>query len=447
MPPSLEVPGSYYIAVAIGLFLSLEAASKLHRSWAIPALMVYLTTGMWYFTEVFYTPERLAIFSNSIIEQGYYQVCIFLIVFRCLLPNFSRSIGRNSSQVASFNWFTLNPHRLLQILLIMWILLFIYGISRMNWDFIQALLPQGGRWSPKLWSRGGVGNETDFIVSAAGYIYALICAMFGVLIFFQRQPQAKVINLVMIIITWPAFYLSGTRNSFLAVAMPAYMTYILTSRQKWWVKAAISAGIFVLINYLMLIAISFRNTGIDAYFEGAATLNSETKHQGLNMAEELFYINRFYEQKQLTLQYGLDYLAEALNLIPRFLFPDKPLIGHEYNLLRNPSSGIQATISAGFIGRGVMNFGPWFGPVVPAILMGLWASFLARLWNQRASILRLGLFLIGLGITPNLGRDITLLVLWPMVFGYVIVRFLENLERRRLLKITTQPQYINPIIY
>lgn len=443
MPPSLEIPGSYYIAVAIGLFLLLEAASKLHRNWAIPALMVYLTIGMWYFTEPVYTPERLAVFSTSILEQGYYQVCIFLIAFRSFLPSISDYIGKNSYKVASFNWFTLNPHRLLQVLAVIWVILFIYGVSRLDWNFSQALVPLGGRWAPRLWNRGGVGQGTDFIVSAAGYTYSLVCALFGVLFFFQRNSSAKAINLILIIITWPAFYLSGTRNIFLGVVMPAYMTYVLTSRHKWWLKAIISVGALALINYLMLIVISFRNTGIDAYFQGAATLSSETKHDGLNMAEELFNINRFYEQRQLTLQYGFDYWAEALNIIPRFIFPDKPSIGYEYNLLRSPGSGIQATIAAGLIGRGVMNFGPWFGPVIPAILMGIWVGFLARLWSQRRSILRLGLFLVGLGITPNLGRDITLLVLWPMVFGYVVVRYLETLERRRSVKIANRPNYHN----
>jgi hypothetical protein len=443
MPTNLEIPFSYYLAAGLLLLFSVEAVNKMYWSWAIPALMIYLTTGMWYFTEVFYTPERLVIFNNSILEQGYYQICIFLIVFRCLLPSVTRSIGKYSSQVTAANWFTLYPHRLLQILMVFWILLLIYGVSRVNWNISQALFPQGGRWAPQMWSRGGVGGQTDFIVSAAGYTYALICAMFGVIIFFQRRPQYKTINVLLIIISWPAFYLSGTRNAFLAVAMPAYMTYILTSRQKWWLKAAISVGLFMAVNYLMLIVISLRNTDINAYFQGDATVSSDTKHLGLNMAEELFYINKFYEAGKLNLQYGSEYLAEALNIIPRFLWPTKPLLGHEYNLLRNPGSGIQATIAAGFIGRGIMNFGPWFGPVAPAILMSVWAAFLARLWNQRASVLRLGLFLVGLGLTPNLGRDITLLVLWPMIFGYVIVRYLETLESRRSVKTTNRPNYFN----
>ncbi|MEA5620805.1 hypothetical protein VB711_23625 [Cronbergia sp. UHCC 0137] len=441
MPLNFQIPVSYYIASALLILFFIEAATKIYRSWAVPALMIYLTTGMWYFTEVFYTPERLTIFNNSVLEQGYYQVCIFLITFRWLVPKFTRKIGKHSSKVINFNWFTLNPHRLLQILLVIWIVLFIYGVSLLNWNFFQALFPQGGRWSSKLWMRSGIGEGFDFIISAAGYTYTLICAMFGVLLFFQRQLQSKIMNLIIIIISWPAFYLSGTRNAFLAVAMPAYMTYILTSRQKWWIKVIISVGLLALINYLLLIIINFRNTGIDAYFEGNATLNVQVKHEGLNMAEELFYINKFYQEGQLALQYGIDYLAEALNIIPRFLWPNKPLLGHEYNLLRNPSSGIQATIAAGFIGRGVLNFGPIFGPVIPGILMSLWAAFLARLWNQRASILRLALFLVGLGITPNLGRDITLLVLWPMIFGFVIVRYLERLELQRLIKLNSIIQY------
>ncbi|MEA5526347.1 hypothetical protein [Nodularia spumigena] len=443
MPTNLEIPLSYYLAAGLLLLFSVEAASKMSRSWAIPALMIYLTTGMWYFTEVFYTPERLEIFSNFILEQGYYQICIFLIVFRCLLPNFTRTIGKYSSKVTTFNWFTLYPHRLLQMLLVIWILLLIYGFSRLDWNILQALFPQGGRWAPQMWSRGAVGGQTHFIVSAAGYTYALICAMFGVLIFFQRRPQYKILNVLLIIISWPAFYLSGARNAFLAVAMPAYMTYLLVSRQKWWLKAAISVGLFTAVNYLMLIVINLRNSDINAYFQGTATLNPDTKHLGLNMAEELFYINQFYEAGQLNLQYGAEYLGEALNIIPRFIWSNKPLLGHEYNLLRNPASGIQATIAAGFIGRGILNFGPWLGPVAPAILMSVWAAFLARLWNQRASVLRLGLFLVGLGLTPNLGRDISLLVLWPMIFGYVIVRYLERIERRRRPKTTNQYYYFN----
>jgi len=52
------------------------------------------------------------------------------------------------------------------------------------------------------------------------------------------------------------------------------------------------------------------------------------------------------------------------------------------------------------------------------MLMALWTSLLLRWWEQRQSLLRFMLFMLGIGLTFNLGRDITLLVLWPVVFAY-----------------------------
>ena len=436
---NFNIPLSYYIASAALLFLCLEAFLKRNKPWIIPSIVVYLTIGMWYFTEVLYTPENLANFQPSLLSLAYIQVIIFLTAFRFLVPTTSQFFlkRKNFSLSLSPDTLTLKPHKLLLILIIAWTALFIFGVSRLNWDVYQALFPQGGRWSPKLWNRRAVGQGFDFIISAAGYTYTWICATFGILIFFQKKPFFRILNLAMIVIGWPAFYLSGTRNIFLAVIMPSYLTYLLINRQKIWIKVIISVALFLLINYLLLIAISFRNVGISSYFEGQLVQPIGEKHFGLNMTEELLYINTFYEAGRLQLAYGIDYVAELLNIIPRLLLPNKPLIGHEYNLLRNPASGIQATISAGVIGRGILNFGPWLGAVFPALLMALWAGFLSKLWTQRFSILRLSLFLVGLGITPNLGRDITLLVLWPMIFGFILVTFLETRYKLKSAKINS----------
>ena len=62
--------------------------------------------------------------------------------------------------------------------------------------------------------------------------------------------------------------------------------------------------------------------------------------------------------------------------------------------------------------------------------MAFWVALLTRWWCQRASNLRLILFLVGLGVTFNLGRNITLLTLWPVVFGYIIVRIAEFFLQR-----------------
>ena len=120
--------------------------------------------------------------------------------------------------------------------------------------------------------------------------------------------------------------------------------------------------------------------------------------------------------------------------MPRAIWPSKPYLGIEYSKWRGYTGGtaeigVVATISTGFIGGGVVNFGPYLGPLAPAILMSVWVGLLTRWWLQRALLLRACLFLAGMGLTFNLGRDITVLVLWPIIFGYFIVLGCEMLTR------------------
>ena len=95
--------------------------------------------------------------------------------------------------------------------------------------------------------------------------------------------------------------------------------------------------------------------------------------------------------------------------------------------------GVNTTISSGMIGGGVLNFGQTFGPVLAGILMALWTGLLIRWWEQRKSLLRLVLFMLGVGLTFNLGRDISMLVLWPAIFAYFFVRLAEMWGTRREL--------------
>jgi hypothetical protein len=63
--------------------------------------------------------------------------------------------------------------------------------------------------------------------------------------------------------------------------------------------------------------------------------------------------------------------------------------------------------------------------------MALWTGLLIRWWEQRQSLLRFMLFMLGAGLTFNLGRDITMLVLWPVIFAYFFVRVTEIWAMKR----------------
>jgi hypothetical protein len=64
-----------------------------------------------------------------------------------------------------------------------------------------------------------------------------------------------------------------------------------------------------------------------------------------------------------------------------------------------------------------LNFGQIFGPVAAGLLIALWAGLLIRWWKQRNSLLWLVLFMLGAALIFNLGRDISLLVQWPIIFA------------------------------
>jgi hypothetical protein len=59
-----------------------------------------------------------------------------------------------------------------------------------------------------------------------------------------------------------------------------------------------------------------------------------------------------------------------------------------------------------------------------ALLMSLWVAWLARLDLNVQALGRLPLYSLGLILTFNMGRDITLIILYPFVFGALVVWWL-----------------------
>ena len=161
------------------------------------------------------------------------------------------------------------------------------------------------------------------------------------------------------------------------------------------------------------------------------------KHEGFNMFEELGYINYFIANGTYKVNWGERYFAEIVNPIPRVLWPGKPLIGIDYAIARGMAYGEQArneggvacSVSTGMIGQGVVNFGRLLGPIAAALLMAIWVAVLARQDLMGHDIGHLLLYAIGLVLTYNMGRDITLLVIYPFVFGWILLTWMNRRRR------------------
>jgi oligosaccharide repeat unit polymerase len=430
---------TFYLAAAVLLALTAESCIRLlHRDSFGITVGVYITVFAWYFADPFIHPELYDYLPPSSLGQSYGQVVLFLIGFRVFVPVAIRWIvSRRSSRVFDMR---LTPEQILRVVAALWLVLFIIGIARMGGDVRGAVFPLDGRFGPTMWGRGATeSSASGFLISFAGYLFNAVTAFLGVLIFFQRSITWRLLAGAMFAITLPYFFFAGVRSHFLAAVMPFILTYLFYGRHLLILKLAILAIAFFCLKEGFRFVQVFRLHGFREVLVSEnpyELMDEDVGTVGLNMIEELCFVNLYLESGGTSPAYGARYLNELLNFIPRAIWPSKPMLGIDYAKWRGFESddeglGVNTTVSSGMIGGGVLNFGQIFGPVAAGILMALWTGVLVRWWEQRKSLLRLVLFMLGACLTFNLGRDISLLVIWPVIFAYFFVRLAEMRATRR----------------
>jgi len=432
---------TFYLAAAVLLILTVESCVKLLRRDSVGiAVAVYVTVFAWYFVDPFLNPEEYGCLPPFLLGQSYGQVLLFLVGFRVALPAATRWIlsRRNTGVLAAMQ--RLTPEQILLAAGTIWILLFAIGIARMGGDVIGAVFPVDGRAGVTMWGRGAVeSSATGFLIASAAYVFSAVTAFLGVLVFFQRTRFWRRVAGAMFAITLPYFFFQGARSAFLAAILPFIITYLLYGRHRLVIRFVILAVAFICLDQGFRFVTAFRNTGFRELLAAKnpyELVDEGLPQLGLNMIEELCFVNAYLDSGDTSPAYGARYLNELLNFVPRAIWPSKPLLGVDYAMWRGFESdegdlGVTTTVASGMIGGGVLNFGQILGPVAAGILMAIWIGLLIRWWEQRKSLLRFGLFMVGASLTFNLGRDITLLVLWPVIFAYFFVRLAEIWATRR----------------
>ena len=428
---------TFYLAALVLVVLTAESCIRLLKrdSFGI-TLGVYVTVFAWYFVDPMINPEEYNYLPSSALTLGYGQVLLFLIGFRVVVPAAARWIlSRRSTGVVALQ--RMPPEQILIAVGTLWFLLFALGIYRMGGDVIGAVFPVDSRSGMTMFLVGG--SSTDFLINSASYLFSAITAFLGMLVFFQRTTFWRILAGAMFAITLPYYFLSGTRSGFVAVTLPFIITYLFYGRHLLILKLAILAVAFFCLKEGFKFVQVFRISGfreVLAVKNPYELMDEDVQTVGLNMIGELCFVNAYLDSGETSPAYGGRYLNELLNFIPRTIWPSKPLLGIDYAIWRGFESdtndlGVNTTVATGMIGGGVLNFGKILGPIAAGILMAVWSGLLIRWWEQRKSLLRLALFMLGIGLTFNLGRDITLLVLWPVVFAYLFVRLIEIWATKR----------------
>jgi hypothetical protein len=435
------------VLMAWGTWLGIR---ELRSGLGLPVLAVLGTLAAWYVGDALYndySAHHAQMFSSEILSGAWWQVALFCAVFLALavpihltLNAAHKDTGSKVVQLVKSGVgepaLQEQMERLFYACAVLWVVLSLFALMRLGGEIIYYFFPfLGHRAEP--WGRGRIGGGIDWLLGLASYLHLLVASCFGLTAALSRNKTIGTMALAGCALSWPYILFGTARNYMLTATMPGIAGWILLRlRLSVRVKALLLAGSLFAVHFWLSFVIANRSSAsiVEALRDGevASERTLAARHEGLNMFEELCWINAFIVQRTYEPDWGKRYFAELVNPIPRALWREKPTIGIDYAVARGQAqesdggetAGVYATVSTGIIGQGVVNFGRIAGPACAAVLMAVWAAILARLDLTGSRFGRVPLFGIGLMLTFNLGRDITLITLYPFVFGYVLVKAL-----------------------
>ena len=444
----LNMPVQFYLSIVlfgVGTFL---AFGRIPSGMGIPMLAVLATVFFWYVGDVVYNDYGLyrRQFSESVLERAWGQVGLFLASFLGFLL-FSRTSSKARSRVYElYHLGNYQDPEYQQVITVcfrtcvtVWTVIVIFTLLQSPSTLLNFILPfLGDRSDP--FARSQIGGGFSAVISLGQYLYLLTGAGFGIVLALSDRKKVRRLALLFCVSIWSFFILDRTRNAVLVVILPSFLAWVfIRVRVSMSVRLiTIVAGLAVLELWFSFVmeARGLHKSVASSFFESGVTavMESKAQHEGLNMFQELCWITKFLDTGRMTTNNGQRYFSEMVNFIPRGLWSEKPLIGLDYAIARGQSyrssGAVTATISTGMIGQGTTNFGTIFGPIFAGFLMTLWVRVLAAIDVSTKSA-RLPLVFLGLVLTFNMGRDISLLILYPFFFGYFALAYMERRTKTR----------------
>ncbi len=420
--------------------------------------MVLATVSVWYVGDVVYNDldVYLETIGHASIEAAWWQVLCFVVAFGVLVQPVHRLVNgrlreKTSKAMAYFETDVLREQELQskidglgRALLVAWLGLMAIGLLRVQGDVVGLFAPYLGQKADP-WARGQIGGGFSAIISMASYLQIFLTSAFGVLAALAMNRRTRNMALLVCFLALPFYIFDRTRNTMLAAVLPGILAFVFFRlRSGLLTKGVVLAGGFLVVDFWFSTVMANRS-GMAFDMQGALAVQSgrgdgeKAKHEGLNMLEELAWIDHFMVTGAYVPNLGQRYFAELVNPIPRAIWKNKPMIGLDYAVARGqsatgPNGEVTATISTGMIGQGVVNFGKILGPMAAATLMALWVALLARQDLLGTSPGRMVLYGVGFILTFNMGRDITLLVVYPFLFGLGLFQFWQYYQKSHKTK-------------
>lgn len=440
-----SLPFPFWIAALALLVAFILSAQRIHEGVGLPMMAVLGTVGFWYMGDAFYNDYahyHAQLFQENALDNAWWQVAWFVAAFVMIAPMVHESMNRRyAGQRSGVLWMFRNGvddpvfqgqlKQLFRGSVVVWVVIAVLAAIRIQSEVMYFLFPFLGH-NAAAFGRARIGTGFDAVFTLIFYFHELAAAGFGVVAGGSTDRRMRLAAIVFVLLSWPAFLFDRTRNNMLVVIMPGIMTWGFLGLRGGIIKKVVMLALcFLVINGWMGFVIKNRSESqiSDAFLRKGFSIeeSQKTHHEGLNMYEELCWINTFIERGTYQINWGARYFAELVNFVPRVVWAGKPEIGINYAIARgggggsDRQAGVNMTVSTGLIGQSVVNFGGFLGPPFAALLMSIWCALLARLDLNAQQAGNIPLYGLGLILTFNTGRDISLIVLYPFVFGWLIM--------------------------
>jgi len=256
------LPMSFWAAIAALVGGGIWAFRRMNDGYGLPLLAVLGTVTAWYVGDVFYNdyPNNHAkLFDPAVLVGAWWQVTWFLVVLLLITKPVHQWINRpylqrRSGVMQMFTHGIDQPviqkqlNALFMACVSVWIILFLIALAVLKDQILHYVFPFWG-YSASPWIHGRVGAGFDFLAILAVYLNLLVASMFGVVAALATDRRIRRWALLLCVVTWPYFIFDRTRNTMLAMVIPAVLCWaFLRLRGGIWKKVLVLGVCFLVVN-------------------------------------------------------------------------------------------------------------------------------------------------------------------------------------------------------
>ncbi len=385
------------------------------------ALITFCT---WYLAEAVLRPSALLMYSQTETISGLASVALSVVAFvvgyerlRCRLFSLDPACGQALND-RQFLW-----HTFLMAAVIGFLPLVV--LSRGNlWVIVEDAFAPKPRWS-SLFQRGRYGDARDAFLELQMFLRAATPLAASILLGSGHKRFQRLVAAMLLIYLFSRGLHDGSRLRLLEVTLTisaAIFWRCSSQAKRWLLLMALPA--FVAVNiFWAAAAVRGRDAGRFAWRDAFSV-----QYTGFEMFRELLFLRRTVPATS-PWQWGYTYYVQAINPVPRFLWPSKPIedAGLQLAVLQKAvvDGEPKLTIAPGLIGEMYWNYGlP--GIAVLSAMLGM----MLRWWDEvgfqaRQSLPLYTVFASGLYVVFATGRSVNLSTVYGLLSLYATVKMVS----------------------